>query len=185
MIKLELKEKRFDDNLILENINLEINPGDILHIVGKSGVGKTTLLRILSGLDSDFAGTLSNTFNRKAIIFPERVFLGGINIFKEVKLFTNKSDSEILDAFSELDLDKDVDKKASELSTGMRSRLSIIRAALSEADILFLDEPLLGLDEYTKKITVDFLLKHLKGRTVLYTGESIAPFSKPEKELFI
>ena len=47
MIKLKLEEKRFDDNLILENINLEINPGDILHIVGKSGVGKTTLLRIL------------------------------------------------------------------------------------------------------------------------------------------
>ena len=90
-----------------------------------------------------------------------------------------------MDAFSELGLDKDVDKKASELSTGMRSRLSIIRAALSEADILFLDEPLLGLDEYTKKITIDFLLKHLKGRTVLYTGESIAPFSKHEKELFI
>lgn len=185
MIKLKLEEKKFDDNLILENINLEIKSGDILHIIGKSGVGKTTLIRIMAGLDSNFTGQLSNTFQKAAIVFPERVFLGGINIFKEVKLFTNKSDSEILDAFSELDLDKDVDKKASELSTGMRSRLSIIRAALSEADILFLDEPLLGLDEYTKKITIDFLLKHLKGRTVLYTGESIAPFSKHEKELFI
>ena len=90
-----------------------------------------------------------------------------------------------MDAFSELDLDKDVDKKASELSTGMRSRLSIIRAFLSEADILFLDEPLLGLDDYSKNITTNFISKHLKGRTVLYTGESIAPFSKPEKELFI
>lgn len=185
MIKLELKEKRFDDNLILENINLEIKSGDILHIIGKSGVGKTTLIRIMAGLDSNFTGQLSNTFQKAAIVFPERVFLGGINIFKEVKIFTNKSDSEILDAFSELDLDKDVDKKASELSTGMRSRLSIIRAFLSDSDVLFLDEPLLGLDEYTKKITVDFLLKHLKGRTILYTGESIAPFSKPEKELFI
>lgn len=185
MIKLKLEEKRFDDNLILENINLEIKSGDILHIIGKSGVGKTTLIRIMAGLDSNFTGQLSNTFQKAAIVFPDRVFLGVINIFKEVKLFTNKSDLEILDAFSELALDKDVDKKASELSTGMRSRLSIIRAALSEADILFLDEPLLGLDEYTKKITIDFLLKHLKGRTVLYTGESIAPFSKHEKELFI
>ena len=185
MIKLKLEEKRFDDNLILENINLEINPGDILHIVGKSGVGKTTLLRILSGLDYDFTGTLSNTFERKAIVFPERVFLGGINIFKEVKIFTNKSDSEILDAFSELDLDKDVDKKASELSTGMRSRLSIIRALLSDSDVLFLDEPLLGLDDYTKNITINFISKHIKGRTVLYTGESIAPFLEHEKELFI
>lgn len=185
MIKLKLKEKRFDDNLILENINLEIKSGDILHIIGKSGVGKTTLIRIVAGLDSHFTGQLSNTFQKAAIVFPERVFLGGINIFKEIKLFTNRSDSELLDAFFELGLDKDINKKASELSTGMRSRLSIIRAFLSDSDVLFLDEPLLGLDDYTKNITINFISKHLKGRTVLYTGESIAPFLEHEKELFI
>lgn len=173
MIKLNLIEKRFGKNLLYENLKLTINPHEVLHVTGKSGVGKTTLLRILAGLDTDFKGEIVNDFKSQSFTFPERVFVGGISILKEIMIITNKSKNEILDAFSELSLYNDSNKKAAELSTGMRSRLSVIRSMLFDSEIVFLDEPLLGLDDDTKKLVINFINKNLQNRALVYTGEKI------------
>lgn len=173
MIKLNLLEKSFDKNIILKDVNLTINSNEILHITGKSGVGKTTLLRILSGLDKDFKGELINDFKCQSFTFPERVFIGGLNILKEIMVITNKNKEEVLATFDELGLSNDIDKKASELSTGMRSRLSVIRSLLFDSEIIFLDEPLLGLDTDTKNLVISFINKNLHNRTLVYTGDYI------------
>lgn len=173
MIKLELIEKSFGDKIILENIKLFVNKNEKLHLIGQSGVGKTTLLRILMGVDKDFKGSLSNDFTSASAIYPERVFMGGISIFKEIKIFTGASDDAIDSALKSLDIYHAKNKKASELSTGMRSRASIIRSVLKPTEITFLDEPLLGLDDETKLFTIDFIKNHTKDRAVIYTGENI------------
>lgn len=178
MIKLNLLKKSFDENIILKDLNLTINSHEILHITGKSGVGKTTLLRILSGIDKDFKGDLFNDFKTQSFTFPERVFIGGVSILKEIMIITNKDRNEVLNAFNELGLSKDFDKKASELSTGMRSRLSIIRSLLFDSEIIFLDEPLLGLDLETKSIVKNFINENLHDRALVYTGEDIVNFKK-------
>ena len=173
MIKLNLKEKSFDGNIILKDLEVKINKGDIVHIVGESGIGKTTLMRILMGVDKNFDGEIENHFPSMAATYPERVFMSGISILNEIKIFTGKTKEEIKSALEILNMVDAKDKKASELSTGMRSRASIIRAMLKDADILFLDEPLLGLDPKTKDLTIDFIKDHSMDKAIVYTGDQI------------
>ena len=173
MIKLNLKEKSFDGNIILKDLEVKINKGDIVHIVGESGIGKTTLMRILMGVDRDFDGEIENQFSSMAATYPERIFMGGISVLNEIKIFTGKTREEIKSALEFLNMVDAKDKKASELSTGMRSRASIIRTMLKDADIVFLDEPLLGLDPKTKDLTIDFIKGHSRGKAIVYTGDQI------------
>lgn len=182
MLKLNLKEKAFDGKIILSDLQIEIKNGEIFHIVGESGIGKTTLMRILMGVDQDFDGEIENNFSSMAATYPERVFMGGISILNEIKIFTGKSHGEIERALDFLNMIDGKNKKASELSTGMRSRASIIRAMLKDADIVFLDEPLLGLDPKTKDLAIRFIKDRSKGKSIVYTGEDI--FSD-EKRLYL
>lgn len=182
MIKLNLKEKTFDGKLILSDLQVQINKEEIFHIVGESGIGKTTLMRILMGVDRDFDGEIENNFSSMAATYPERVFMGGISVLNEIKIFNGKSHDEIERALEFLNMADAKNKKVSELSTGMRSRASIIRAMLKDADIVFLDEPLLGLDPKTKDLAVDFIKDHSQGKAFVYTGEDI--FSD-EKRLYL
>lgn len=173
MIKLNLKEKSFDGNIILKDLEVKIDNEEIFHIIGESGIGKTTLMRILMGVDQDFVGEIQNNFSSMAATYPERVFMGGISILNEIKIFTGKSHSEIERALDYLNMVDAKDKKASELSTGMRSRASIIRAMLKDADIVFLDEPLLGLDPKTKDLAIHFIKDSSQGKAIVYTGDYI------------
>lgn len=173
MLKLNLKEKAFDGKIILSDLQIEIKNGEIFHIIGQSGIGKTTLMRILMGVDRDFEGEFENNFSSMAATYPERVFMGGISILNEIKIFTGKTREEIKSALEFLNMVDAKDKKASELSTGMRSRASIIRTMLKDADIVFLDEPLLGLDPKTKDLTIDFIKGHSRGKAIVYTGDQI------------
>lgn len=182
MLKLNLKEKTFDGKLILSDLQVKIKKEEIFHIVGESGIGKTTLMRILMGVDQDFDGEIENNFSSMAATYPERVFMGGISVLNEIKIFTGKSHGEIERALDFLNMIDAKNKKASELSTGMRSRASIIRAMLKNADIVFLDEPLLGLDPKTKDLAIRFVKDHSQGKAIVYTGEDI--FSD-EKRLYL
>lgn len=108
-----------------------------------------------------------------SITFPERVFLGGIDLFSEIKILTNENDDKIYSALNELALSNSAKKRAKELSTGMRSRASVIRAMLAKSEIVFFDEPLLGLDENTKILVNNFINNNLNSRTLIYTGEDM------------
>lgn len=173
MIKFDLKNKSFDGKTILENIQLQINAGDRLHLIAPSGTGKTTLMRILMMIDVDFEGTIENEFKKMSATYPERVFMGGISIYKEIKTFTHRTEAEIDAALKALKIYDAKHKRAKELSTGMRSRASIIRSMITDAEIVFLDEPLLGLDENTKKLAIDFIKTHSQNKTIIYTGDTI------------
>lgn len=185
MIKLNLKEKRFDDKIVLKHLNITISNGEVLHIVGDSGIGKTTLMRILTGIDTDFNGVIVNDYKKMSITFPERVFLGGINLFAEIKVLTNASDEKINTALFKLGLSNSKYKYANQLSTGMKSRASVIRALLAKSEIVFLDEPLLGLDENTKIITKKFITDELNNRSIVYTGEDIFEKDFLQNKIFL
>ena len=173
MINLNLKEKSFDDKVILKDISLQIEKGDILSITGQSGIGKSTLLRILAGLDTDFKGEITNTFKSSSISFPEKVFLGRISAIKEIKLVSRASYSEIEKAMEYFDLLTLKNNLVKTMSTGQRTRVSLIRSILNDSDIIYLDEPLMGLDFNNKKLATDYILNNLNGRALVYTGASL------------
>lgn len=173
MINLNLKEKSFDDKVILKDISLHIENGDILSITGASGIGKSTLLRILTGLDNDFEGEITNTFKSSSISFPEKVFLGRLSAIEEIKAVTKKSNPKIEESLEYFGLLKQKDNLVKTMSTGQKTRLSLIRSFLSDSEIIYLDEPLMGLDFHNKKLATDYIVNYLNGRALVYTGSPL------------
>lgn len=179
MLTLAIKEKYFGDKLIFRNIDLRLVSGQVLHIDGKSGSGKTTLTRIIMGLDREFSGKINNDFKNMSVSFPEKRFFKRLSGKNQVKVMlmdkshSNNIEADIEDAFKDLAMIDSIDRDPSEYSTGMKSRLSLIRALICPSELVILDEPLLGLDEKTRILAINFIHKKLNGRTLIYTGEKL------------
>ncbi len=154
---------------ILSDISLEINSSEYIAIIGPNGGGKTTLIRILLGLDKPTSGSVKifgkslSSFNEwhKIGYVPQRATLVDINFPATVEdvvnmgrtsqrgLFSKKSiqDKEsVIDAMQKMDVYELKDKMVGTLSGGQRQRVMIARALASEPEILILDEPNTGVD---------------------------------------
>ena len=77
--------KSFNNNLIFKNLNLSLNDGEITFIMGKSGVGKTTLLRIIAGLDTDYSGEIDYT-GKLAYVFQEPRLFPQLTVLENIKV---------------------------------------------------------------------------------------------------
>ena len=144
-LKLNNLTKKFGRKVIFENFSYEFNDCGIYILRGKSGVGKTTLLRMISGLDKDFSGEILNGgIKNVSVCFQEYRLFPGLSALDNVVLGYGKNiDNEkteiakkklLLIGFSEDELSL----LPSELSGGMKQRLSFLRAVLKPAPILIL-----------------------------------------------
>lgn len=153
--------KKFQDKEIFKNIDLEINSDEITVILGKSGCGKTTLLRILGGLDKDFLGNITFLKNNMEVpnfkigfVFQESRLMPWLTVEKNIKIHDkeNKISSSDIDKFLSLvSLDNCKNLFPNQLSGGMSNRVSIARALSYNPDILLMDEPFSALDYFTRK----------------------------------
>lgn len=164
LLSIDIKEKQFlHDGVsknILKDVSFEINNGDFLSILGVSGVGKTTLLKIILGLDTDFKGNITYSNREKlkqSIVFQEHRLLPWKTVWQNIAfaLPANISDdlkqrkvTEVLELIGLLDYKNAWIK---ELSGGMAQRVSIARALVNEPSLLLLDEPFASLDAFTKR----------------------------------
>lgn len=156
--------KSYDRKIIFKNLNLEIKNSEITVILGKSGCGKTTLMRILSGLDKNISGEIK-FYNEK---FYEIDIKCGF-VFQESRLFpwltvaeniTIHGKNRNLDAYLEMiGLKEYRDSYPNELSGGMVQRVALARALSYEPDTLFMDEPFSALDYFTRRQLQNELLK--------------------------
>lgn len=164
--------KAFGDNKVLENISLEINSGERVLISAPSGRGKTTLLRIMMGLEKPDSGFVSPPAARQAAVFQEDRLPEAFTPMVCVKMTCPKSTDRALirEHLAELGLEGHEDKPADRLSGGMRRRVAIVRAVLSGADTIYFDEPFTGLDEDTKRLTADYILRHCRGKTLVFVS---------------
>jgi len=164
MSLLEVKnlKKSFDENVVLKDISLNVEKGEVLCIIGPSGSGKSTLLRCITKLDHedsgviDFNGTFGLVF-QDFNLFPHHNVLKNITnaplkVQKRDKAEVLKSARELL---KKMGLEDKEDSFPHELSGGQQQRVSIARALAMKPDILFFDEPTSALDpELTSEILV-------------------------------
>lgn len=160
LITIKKLTKKFKDREVLKNIDLTINEGTILGIIGRNGSGKTVLLKIISGLYFKTSGEIER--NPKYNIYEDYGFLidvgfldneTGFNNLKILSLLKNKiKDNDIIDILKYVGLDPYDKTKYKNYSTGMKQKLKIAQTLMEKPKVIILDEPFNGLD----KKSVDF-----------------------------
>ncbi|EFO33680.1 aliphatic sulfonates import ATP-binding protein SsuB [Roseibium sp. TrichSKD4] len=165
MISVDLKSKSFGSVQILGEIKLSVSAGECVALLGPSGIGKTTLLRIMSGLDSDFAGHLTKP-NRIAMVFQEPTLLNWRTVLQNLTLVTGISTDKARNALSEVGLAGKEALYPLQLSLGQRRRLSLARAFVTDPDFLIMDEPFVSLDAERIEEMMELTQKLLNKRKI-------------------
>ncbi len=144
-------------NEIFNNVSIRAQRGEVVSIVGPSGCGKTTLLRILAGLDTPTSGSLQWSQSlRKAFVFQDALLLPWLNALENIRLplklsrSLNEKSNLANELLSSVGLSHAGHLYPHQLSGGMRMRVSLARAFVTEPEILFMDEPFAALDEITR-----------------------------------
>jgi len=148
--------------LALQDIQLAINPGEFVCIVGGSGCGKTTLLRIIAGLETEYEGAvfldgkkLAGTGLDRGVVFQEHRLLSWLTVHDNVGfglagLVPEERRRDIRHYISLVGLDKFEYEYPHQLSGGMSQRVAIARALVGHPEVLLLDEPFASLDALTR-----------------------------------
>lgn len=176
--------KKYGNIVAVNNLNLTIEQGELFALLGVNGAGKTTTIKMLSCLIKPTSGDafllgesiISNphAINKKTNISPqETAVAANLSVLENLELIAgiygqnsktaNKNAHEIAQKFG---LKNELNKKAKNLSGGMQRRLSIAMALISEPQILFLDEPTLGLDVFARR-ELWASIKSLKGKVTI------------------
>lgn len=162
--------KKFNDKTVLDNVDLTAEEGKITCIMAPSGKGKTTLFRIISGLETASSGSVEGVPAKISYVFQEDRLCEDFKAVSNVRFVIGNrlTDEEIEDCLLSLGLEKDSLKlPVKELSGGMKRRVAIARALLCEYELLILDEPFKGFDEKLKVGVIEYIKKETKGKTVL------------------
>ena len=172
-MNLELRNirKSYGDHVVLDGLSHAFPEGTVTCITGRSGCGKTTLLRLVAGLEPPDTGeVLGVPEGGLSMVFQEDRLQPRLTAAACLRCVLKKGperEAKIDEALRALDLVGEADKPVSEFSGGMRRRVALARALLYPSPLVLLDEPFKGLDAATRLRAVDFARPLLKGRTVL------------------
>lgn len=191
IIQLRSIRKAYGNQVVLGNINLDIEKGSMVAIVGESGCGKTTLLNIIGLLEKFDSGkikitnqvfsagslmyrtpllrhTLSYLFQNFALMDNETVSINLDIALKYVGKSKREKEDIKLNALEEIGLPGFLNKKVYQLSGGEQQRIAIARAMIKPSEIILADEPTGSLDDKNKGRIIDFLkLLNDKGKTII------------------
>lgn len=185
-LRLERIKRAFDDLVVISDLTLNIDAGEFLAILGPSGCGKSTLLRIIGGLLPPDSGTLDITpaeaKRRTACVFQDANLLPWRTVLENAALplelmGVDKAGrtTRARASLAEVGLSEAESRFPAQLSGGMRMRVSLARALVTQPRLLLLDEPFAALDEITR-FRLDVRLRDLwieRGMTVVFVTHSI------------
>jgi ABC-type nitrate/sulfonate/bicarbonate transport system ATPase subunit len=174
MTNLSVKDLSFayGDLKLIDNLSFTISYNEIISLLGRSGCGKTTLFRLLAGLNKPTSGIIERRctisyMTQNTLLLPWRTVLENLLLLSEIGSFSKKNKNDFKDKalfyLNEVGLKDVEDKYPSELSGGMQSRVALARVLLEDTDLILLDEPFAYLDAITRK-ECQTLLYELKNK---------------------
>jgi phospholipid/cholesterol/gamma-HCH transport system ATP-binding protein len=202
MIEFRQVHKSFDDEAVLKDVSFKIMPGETKIILGESGSGKSTILKLILGLIRPDSGQIL-IYDQDITKMSERELVqvrGGIGmIFQEGALFDSLSvrenvgyrlseegklseeeiNAEIIQLLGFVGLEDAIDKMPGELSGGMKRRVGIARALVGTPKVVLYDEPTAGLDPITKRSIVELMIKlrDMEGVTSVFVTHDLSAAS--------
>ncbi|MGD9568307.1 MAG: ABC transporter ATP-binding protein [Sedimentibacter sp.] len=196
VLKLEHVSKRFGSKEVLKDINFSVNSGEIIGYIGSNGAGKSTTIKIILGLIDDYDGDVyvfgekvkgKIDYKRKIGYVPEisdmydnltaHEYISFIGMLYDIG--SENAVSKAKEMMSVFGIDNAIDGRIHTFSKGMRQKLSIITGMLHNPDILFLDEPLGGIDANSVLVFKE-IMQGLKnaGKTIFYSSHILEVVEK-------
>lgn len=155
---------------VFENLSVEIPDSGITAVIAPSGVGKTTFLRLVAGLEKPDAGEveIAKKDARVGFVFQEQRLLPWYSALENIRAVCTVYEDDAVALLAELGIGEELySKRPGELSGGQRQRVCLARALLFDPDILLLDEPFSGLDEENREIIVKKVKEFAEKRPVV------------------
>ena len=144
-LAVQIRRKAYGAHEVLRDLGFSVEPGETLAVLGPSGVGKSTLLRIVAGLDRAFEGEVRRP-ERIAMVFQEPTLLPWRSVLKNLTLVTGADDAAAEQALASVGLAGKGGLFPRQLSLGQQRRLALARAFVTRPELLLLDEPFTSLD---------------------------------------
>lgn len=171
MIKIDNISFSYKEKKIFSNFSLDIGNNDKICLFGESGCGKTTLLRLILGLEKPKKGKIIKTTDKVSVVFQENLLLPFKTVLENITLMGADSKTALyhLEKLGVADYAQSLPDK---LSGGMKRRVAIARALANDFDFLVLDEPFTGLDEENIKTAAEHILNTVKDRPIILVTHS-------------
>lgn len=170
-IKVKNLVKAFDGRVVLDNVSFDVKDGEVLAVVGFSGSGKSTILKLICNLLTQDSGEIETSKGDVAMVFQYSALFDSLNVFNNIA-FALKERKEFRKKFKQKELEDIVSQKLkmvglegiekkypSELSGGMQKRVSFARAIVTEPKTILYDEPTSGLDPISSTLIEDYIVR--------------------------
>ena len=170
-ILMEKINKSYGDKEVLRDFTTKFEEGTVTFITGESGIGKTSIIRILMGLEGYQSGSISGLEGKEiSVVFQDDCLCDKLSLDKNLSMVIDGQQvkEQYLDRLLGIfGLEGYRHKRVAELSGGMKRRLAILRAILYPHNLMIMDEPFKGLDEENKKLVMGQVGKSLVGKTAI------------------
>lgn len=204
-VRLNNCQKKYDETLIINDVNIDVNEGEFIVIVGPSGCGKSTLLRMIAGLEEISSGEISiadkivNNVPPKsrdiAMVFQNYALYPHMNVYDNMgyglKIRGYKKDDiqkRVHKAAESLQLTEFLERKPSQLSGGQRQRVAMGRALVRKPSVFLFDEPLSNLDAKLRvqmRLEIKRLHKELKTTSIYVTHDQLEAMTLADRLLVL
>lgn len=165
MLSIKDLSYKYGKNTVIDSLSYEFECGKVTAIVGESGVGKTTLVNLISALLPAPLGTIESDLNKIGYVFQEPRLFNWMSALENVSTVSDKETARAL--LAQMGLADALSKYPAELSGGMKQRVAIARALAYDPELVILDEPFKGLDPEKRREISEFVFKALKAKTVI------------------